>query len=77
MPRFYDVSSGEILIDGINIKEYTQKALHNKIGYVPQKGVLFSGTINSNLKYGKKDASAEAIEKAARIAQASEFIDVK
>ncbi|MEG1066998.1 MAG: ATP-binding cassette domain-containing protein, partial [Erysipelotrichaceae bacterium] len=77
IPRFYDVTKGEILVDGVNIKNVNQYKLRNKIGYVPQKGVLFSGTINSNLKYGKKDASAEAIEKAARIAQASEFIDVK
>ncbi|MEG2786188.1 MAG: ABC transporter ATP-binding protein [Romboutsia sp.] len=77
IPRFYDVTEGEILVDGVNIKNVNQYKLRNKIGYVPQKGVLFSGTINSNLKYGKKDASAQAIEKAARIAQASEFIDVK
>lgn len=77
IPRFYDVTKGEILVDGVNIKNVNQYKLRNKIGYVPQKGVLFSGTIKSNLKYGKKDASAEAIEKAARIAQASEFIDVK
>ncbi|GAB6168032.1 ABC transporter ATP-binding protein [Clostridium carnis] len=77
IPRFYDATSGEILIDGVNIKNVSQHALREKIGYVPQKGILFSGTIESNLKYGKKDSTSENIEKAARISQASEFINSK
>lgn len=77
IPRFYDVTEGEILVDGVNVKDVTQHELREKIGYVPQKGVLFSGTINSNLRYGKKDVSEETVRKAAEIAQASEFIDVK
>lgn len=77
IPRFYDVTEGEILVDGVNVKDVIQHELREKIGYVPQKGVLFSGTINSNLRYGKKDVSEETVRKAAEIAQASEFIDVK
>lgn len=77
IPRFYDVTEGEILVDGVNVKDVTQHELREKIGYVPQKGVLFSGTINSNLRYGKKDVSEKTVRKAAEIAQASEFIDVK
>jgi ATP-binding cassette, subfamily B, multidrug efflux pump len=77
IPRFYDVTKGEILVDGVNVKDVNQHDLREKIGYVPQKGVLFSGTINSNLRYGKKDASEEEVKKAAEIAQASEFINVK
>ncbi|HDX9578920.1 TPA: ABC transporter ATP-binding protein [Bacillus pseudomycoides] len=77
IPRFYDVTSGEILIDGTNVKEVSQKELREKIGYVPQKGVLFSGTIESNLKYGKKEASEEELVKASEIAQAMEFINAK
>ncbi|CEN78096.1 ABC transporter ATP-binding protein [Paraclostridium sordellii] len=77
IPRFYDVTEGEILVDGVNVKDVTQHELREKIGYVPQKGVLFSGTINSNLRYGKNDVSEETVRKAAEIAQASEFIDVK
>ena len=74
IPRFYDVTKGEILIDGVNIKDVTQKELRSVIGFVPQKGVLFSGTIASNLRFGNKDASDEEIVRAASIAQASEFI---
>ncbi|MBD7911983.1 MULTISPECIES: ABC transporter ATP-binding protein [Clostridium] len=77
IPRFYDATSGEILIDGINVKDVSQHDLREKIGYVPQKGVLFSGTIESNLKYGKKDATEDEVEKAAEIAQATEFISSK
>ncbi|MBE7121694.1 ABC transporter ATP-binding protein [Bacillus cereus] len=77
IPRFYDVTSGQILIDGTDIREVSQKELREKIGYVPQKGVLFSGTIESNLKYGKKEATEEELEKAAEIAQAMEFINAK
>lgn len=74
MLRFYDVSKGQILVDGVDVREVTQKALRSKIGYVPQKGVLLSGTIASNLRYGKKDAPDKEIETAARVAQALEFI---
>lgn len=74
VPRFYDVESGEILVDGVNIKEMAQKDLRSKIGVVPQKAVLFSGTINENIRYGKEDATDEEIRHAAEIAQASEFI---
>lgn len=74
IPRFYDINDGEILVDGVNIKEMSQKNLRNKIGLVPQKVVLFTGTIKENIKYGKTDASDEEISKAAEIAQATEFI---
>ncbi|MCR1952660.1 ABC transporter ATP-binding protein/permease [Clostridium sp. DSM 100503] len=77
IPRFYDVSQGEITIDGVDIRDVNQKSLRDKIGYIPQKGVLFSGTIESNLKYGSPNATAEDLEKAAEIAQALEFIDNK
>ena len=77
IPRFYDVTSGEILIDGMNIKDVSFKDLHEKIGYVPQKGILFSGTIKSNIKYGNKEMSEEQMKKAATIAQATEFIEKK
>ncbi|MEZ0537730.1 ABC transporter ATP-binding protein [Caldicellulosiruptoraceae bacterium PP1] len=75
--RFYDPTSGEILIDGVNIKDVTQHELRSKIGYVPQKSWLFSGTIESNLRYGKEDATFEEIKEAAEIAQAMEFINEK
>jgi len=74
IPRFHDVSSGAILIDGVDIRDVTQHDLREKIGYVPQKGLLFSGTIASNLRYGREDASDEEILAAAEVAQASEFI---
>ena len=77
IPRFYDATVGEILIDGINIKEVSQKELRKKIGFVPQKGILFSGTIESNIKYGSPDISDEEMIKAAKIAQAEEFIESK
>lgn len=77
IPRFYDVTEGQILIDGVDIRDVSQHALRDKLGFVPQKGVLFSGTIESNLKYGKKDATDEQMKKAAEIAQATEFIDSK
>lgn len=76
IPRFYDVTGGEILIDGVNIKHVSQKALHNIIGFVPQKGILFSGTIESNIKYGK-DISDDEMKKVSKIAQAEEFIENK
>ncbi|MDI6604557.1 MAG: ABC transporter ATP-binding protein [Thermoanaerobacteraceae bacterium] len=75
--RFYDVTRGQILIDGIDIREVTQHELRSRIGYVPQKGLLFSGTIKSNLMYGDENASDEDIKKAAEIAQAIEFINEK
>lgn len=75
IPRFYDVSKGSILIDGVDIKDMSQEHLRYKIGFVPQKAVLFSGTINENIRYGKEDATQEEIIKAADIAQASEFIN--
>ena len=74
IPRLYDVTNGEILVDGINVKDVLQKDLHDKIGYVPQKGVLFSGTIESNIKYSDESMSDERMIEAARIAQAEEFI---
>jgi len=77
IPRFYDVCDGQVLVDGIDIREVNQHELRDKIGYVPQKGVLFSGTIESNLKYADEKASQEEIERAAEIAQAVEFINTK
>ncbi|NMB97493.1 MAG: ABC transporter ATP-binding protein, partial [Clostridiaceae bacterium] len=77
IPRFYDVTKGEILVDGVNIKDITQKELRRKIGVVPQRGVLYSGTIESNIKYGEQEVSDEDMIKAARIAQAEEFIEEK
>ena len=77
IPRFYDVTEGELLVDGVNIKDVSQKDLRSRIGFVPQKGVLFSGTIESNIKYGKNDISDEEMKKAAAIAQATEFIEKK
>lgn len=74
IPRFYDVTNGELLIDGINIKDIDIKTLRDIIGFVPQKGVLFSGTIESNIKYSDKEMSDERMIEAARIAQAEEFI---
>jgi len=75
VPRFYDVTGGEIDIDGLNIKDITQHELHEKIGLVPQKGLLFSGTIASNLQYGKSDATEEEMLEACETAQAMEFIN--
>ena len=77
IPRFFDVTSGEILVDGVNIKDVNQHDLRDRIGYVPQKGLLFTGTIGSNICYGNEDASEEQMVKAAKIAQATEFIDTK
>jgi ATP-binding cassette subfamily B protein len=74
IPRFYDVTEGRVLIDDIDIREVTQHDLREHIGYVPQKGVLFTGTIESNLKYGKNNASKEDLEGAAKTAQALDFI---
>ena len=77
VPRFYDVSEGAIYIDGIDIRDVKQHDLREKIGYVPQKGILFSGDIESNLRYAKEDATAQEIAEAARIAQATEIIEAK
>lgn len=77
IPRFYDVTGGEIIIDGVNVKDVSQKKLREKIGFVPQKGVLFSGTIKSNIKYSNEDMEDEKMEKAASIAQAVDFIERK
>lgn len=77
IPRFYDVTGGELLIDGVNIKEVGLKELRDIIGFVPQKGVLFSGTIESNIKYSNPDLSDEKMMEAAEIAQATEFIEAK
>ena len=77
IPRFYDVSSGQVMVSGADVREVTQETLRDKIGYVPQKGVLFSGTIESNLKYGKENATGAELEKAADTAQASQFISEK
>ena len=77
IPRFYDVTNGELLVDGINVKDASQKELRSRIGFVPQKGVLFSGTIRSNIKYGDENISDEEMEKVAKISQAFDFIDEK
>lgn len=77
VPRFYDATEGEVLIDGINVKEYKQETLNNKLGYVPQKAVMFAGTVNYNISYGDngKEITQEKIKEAAEVAQASEFIE--
>ena len=77
IPRFYDITEGELLVDGADVRRVSQHDLRAKIGYVPQKGVLFSGTIASNLRYGNNDASQEELDKAAQIAQAADFIGEK
>lgn len=77
IPRFYDVTEGSVKVDGVDVREMTQKDVRDRIGYVPQKGVLFSGTIDSNIRYGKTEISEEAVKKAAQVAQATEFIDTK
>lgn len=75
IPRFYDVTLGWILVDGVDVRDYNLKALRQKIGFIPQKALLFTGTIGENLKYGKKDASLAELHSAADIAQAKEFIE--
>ena len=77
IPRFYDVTKGSVRVDGVDVRDMTQKELRDKLGYVPQKGVLFSGTIASNIRYGNENATQEQVQKAARVAQAAEFIDAK
>ncbi|WP_019805735.1 ABC transporter ATP-binding protein [Streptococcus mutans] len=75
IPRFYDVTLGRILVDGVDVRDYNLKALRQKIGFIPQKALLFTGTIGENLKYGKRDASLAELHSAADIAQAKEFIE--
>ena len=77
IPRFYDVTEGRVLVDGVDVREMTQKEVRSRLGYVPQKGVLFSGTIDSNIRYGKTDISETEVKEAAEVAQATEFIDAK
>ncbi len=74
IPRFYDVDEGRVLIDGLDVRDVTKVDLCDKIGYVPQRGVLFSGTVNSNIRFGKEDASDEEVRQAAKTAQAYDFI---
>ena len=74
IPRFYDVTGGRVLVDGVDVRDILQKELRDKIGYVPQKGLLFSGTIATNLRYGDEDAPDELLGQSADIAQATEFI---
>lgn len=74
IPRLYDSSAGEIIVDGVNIKEYDLQSLRNKIGFIPQKAMLFTGTIRENICFGKPDATMEEVEHAAKIAQGYEFI---
>ncbi len=77
IPRFYDVTGGELLVDGVNVKDLSQKELRDVIGFIPQKGILFSGTIESNIKYSNPNMSDQKMQEAAEIAQAIEFIDGK
>ena len=77
IPRFYDATEGQILVDGVDVREQSQHALHDKIGYVPQKGVLFTGTIADNLRYGDEEAGEEELRQAAQVAQALDFIEEK
>ena len=74
IPRFYDVESGRVLVDGIDVRDIPQHELRQKIGFVPQKAVLFTGTIADNIRYGKEDATDEEVQHAAEIAQAAGFI---
>ncbi|MGL4374133.1 MAG: ABC transporter ATP-binding protein, partial [Turicibacter sp.] len=75
IPRFYDCAEGRILVDGVDIRDLNQADLRSKIGYVPQKAVLFTGTIRDNIKYGKEDATDEDIQYALEVAQASDFVN--
>lgn len=78
IPRFYDATEGEVLVDGVNVKDYTQEALHNKLGYVPQKAVMFSGSVNFNVTYGdngKGEISENKIKEAVKVAQATDFVE--
>ena len=78
VPRFYDVTDGEVLVDGVNVKDYTQEALHNKLGYVPQKAVMFTGTVESNVSYGdngKGEISKDKVKEAIKVAQGTDFVE--
>ena len=75
IPRIYDATEGQILVDGVNVKDYSEKSLRDKIGFVPQKAYLFSGTIESNVGYGEAEVNMEDISKAVEIAQAKEFVE--
>ena len=75
IPRFYDVTLGRILVDGVDVRDYNLKALRQKIGFIPQKALLFTGTIADNLKYGKPDATSTELDEASDVAQAREFIE--
>ena len=80
VPRFYDATEGEVLVDGVNVKDYTLRALHDKIGYVPQRAVMFSGTVESNVAYGEKDGTEytlDDVKEAVRVAQGTDFIEKK
>jgi len=77
IPRFYDVNGGRVLVDGVDVRDMRQEDLRAKIGYVPQKAVLFSGTIGSNIRFGRESATDDEVKKAATVAQAAEFIDQK
>ena len=77
IPRFYDVTLGKILVDGVDVRDFNVKALRHKIGFIPQKAILFTGTIAENIRYGKEDASIEELDKAADVSQAKEFIESK
>ena len=77
IPRFYDVREGAVFVDGVNVKDYRLETLREKIGVVPQKAILFKGTLRENMKWGKKDATDEEIYRALDIAQAREFVDSK
>jgi ATP-binding cassette subfamily B protein len=79
VPRFYDAIEGEVLIDGVNVKDYTQRELHNKLGYIPQRAVLFSGTVTSNVAYGdngKGQSTPDDVKKAIEIAQGTDFVEI-
>jgi len=75
IPRFYDVTLGKIKVDGVDVRDYRLKSLRQKIGFIPQKALLFTGTIADNLRYGKEDASHEDLHQAADVAQAKDFIE--
>ena len=80
VPRFYDATEGQVLVDGVDVRDYTLRALHDKIGYVPQRAVMFSGTVESNVAYGEKegaDYTPDAVREAVRIAQAADFVEAK
>src|SRR5262249_56986998 len=75
IPRFYDVNQGRVLVDGVDVREMTQADLRVRIGFVPQKAVLFTGTVAANIRFGRQDASDDEIRDAATVAQAIEFVD--